>query len=41
VQGLASLPTVRLERRLGKLLNDVMIRIKRAIVFARDLKTTT
>ena len=41
VQGLTSLPTVRLERRLGKLPNDVMIRIKRAIAFALDLETTT
>ena len=41
VQGLASLPTVRLERRLGKLPNDVITRIKCAIAFALDLETTT
>ena len=40
VQGLASLPTVRLERRLGKLPADAMNSIKRAIAFALDLETT-
>ncbi len=39
VQGLASLPSVRLERRLGKLPEAVMIRIKRALAFALDLGT--
>src|SRR5687768_10718478 len=38
VQGLGSLPTVRLERRLGTLPDDVMARIKRALVFALDLE---
>jgi mRNA interferase MazF len=38
VQGLASLPKVRLERRLGKLSDDVMSKIKRAIAFALDLE---
>jgi len=37
VQGLGSLPWVRLERRLGTLPNDVMIQIKRALSFALDL----
>ena len=37
VQGLGSLPTVRLERRLGKLTDDVMAQIKRALAFALDL----
>jgi mRNA interferase MazF len=37
VQGLGSLPTVRLERRLGKLTYDVMAQIKRALTFALDL----
>ena len=37
VQGLGSLPTVRLERRLGKLPDDVMVKIKRALTFALDL----
>lgn len=41
VQGLASVPTVRLERRLGKLPNDALISIKRALVFALDLESTT
>jgi mRNA interferase MazF len=37
VQGLASLPTVRLERKLGTLPNEAMLRIKRALAFALDL----
>ena len=37
VQGLGSLPRIRLERRLGKLPDDVMLRIKRALAFALDL----
>ena len=36
VQGLGSLPKVRLERRLGKLPDEVMIKIKRALAFALD-----
>lgn len=36
-QGLGSLPIVRLERRLGKLPDDVMVKIKRALVFALGL----
>ncbi len=40
VQGLASLPTVRLERRLGKLPHEVLVRIKNALAFALDLTTT-
>ncbi len=38
VQGLGSIPKVRLERRLGKLSNNVMIEIKNAISFALDLE---
>ncbi|MGI8745217.1 MAG: type II toxin-antitoxin system PemK/MazF family toxin [Bryobacteraceae bacterium] len=38
VQGLSSLPRARLERRLGKLSNDAMTRIKQARVFALDLE---
>jgi mRNA interferase MazF len=38
VQGLGSLPTVRLERRLGTLPADVMVQIKRALAFALDLR---
>lgn len=37
VQGLASLPTVYLERRLGRLSSSVMAEVKRALVFALDL----
>jgi mRNA interferase MazF len=37
VQGLGSAPTVRLERRLGQLPDDVMLKIKRALLFALDL----
>jgi mRNA interferase MazF len=37
VQGLGSLPRVRLERRLGKLPAEVMTQIKRALAFALDL----
>jgi mRNA-degrading endonuclease toxin of MazEF toxin-antitoxin module len=33
------LPTVRLERRLGKLPDGVMTEIRRAILFALDLGT--
>lgn len=39
VQGLASVPKFRLERRLGKLSDDVMTKIKNAISFALDLGT--
>ena len=37
VQGLGSIPIVRLERRLGKLSDNVMIEIANAISFALDL----
>lgn len=37
VQGLGSLPRVRLERRLGQLSDEVMLQIKRALAFALDL----
>ena len=37
VQGLGSIPKARLERRLGKLSDNVMIEIKNAISFALDL----
>ena len=36
VQGLGSLPKVRLERRLGKLPDEAMTQIKRALAFALD-----
>jgi mRNA interferase MazF len=38
VQGIGSLPTVRLERRLGQLPDTVMDNIKHAIAFALDLE---
>jgi len=38
VQGLGSLPTVRLERKIRKLPNNVMERLKDALVFALDLQ---
>jgi mRNA interferase MazF len=38
VQGLASIPTVRLERRLGKLPDNAMAEIRRALSFALDLR---
>jgi mRNA interferase MazF len=41
VQGLGSLPRARLERRLGKLPREVMVRIKQALAFALDLETGT
>ena len=41
VQGLGSVPKVRLERRLGKLPDDVMTRIKRALAFALDIGKET
>jgi mRNA interferase MazF len=37
VQGIASIPTARLERKLGDLPSDVMLQIKQAIIFALDL----
>ena len=37
VQGLASLPIVRLERKLGRLPEAVMTAIKGALVYALDL----
>jgi mRNA interferase MazF len=36
VQGLGSVQTVRLERKIGKLSNDVMVRLKSALAFALD-----
>ena len=38
VQGLGSIPDVRLERRLGKLPQDVMADIKRALAFILELE---
>jgi mRNA interferase MazF len=38
VQGIASIPTVRLERKLGELPDEVMHQIKQAVLFALDFK---
>jgi mRNA interferase MazF len=38
VQGLGSLPTVRLERRIGKLSARVMEQLKDALAFALDFE---
>ena len=38
VQGLGSIPIVRLDRKLGSLPDDVMAEIKNAILFALDLE---
>jgi mRNA interferase MazF len=38
VQGLGSLPTVRLERRLGILPDATMVQIKSTLAFALDLR---
>jgi mRNA interferase MazF len=37
VQGIGSMPTVRLERKLGRVSNDLLAQIKAAISFALDL----
>jgi mRNA interferase MazF len=37
VQGVGSLPSVRLERRLGKLPDEAMDKIKQALLFALGL----
>jgi mRNA interferase MazF len=37
VQGLGSLPRIRLERSLGKIQDEVMAQIKHALAFALDL----
>lgn len=39
VQGLGSIPRVRLERKLGQLPDETMKCIKQAIVFALDLES--
>ncbi|BAY03250.1 type II toxin-antitoxin system PemK/MazF family toxin [Anabaena sp. PCC 7938] len=38
VQGIGSIPTVRLERKLGKFPEEVMLEIQQAIKFALDLQ---
>ncbi len=41
VQGLGSLPTARLERRIGRLSAEVMKHLKDALAFAMDLNRTS
>ncbi|NEQ70939.1 MAG: type II toxin-antitoxin system PemK/MazF family toxin [Symploca sp. SIO2D2] len=41
VQGLGSIPQVRLERKLGDLPPEVIYQIRQAILFALDLDTNT
>jgi mRNA interferase MazF len=38
VQGIASIPAIRLERKLGKLPDETMSEIRRALSFALDLR---
>ncbi len=38
VKGIGSIPTARLERKLGELPDDVLIERKRAIAFAVELE---
>ena len=38
IQGLGSIPTIRLERRLGRLPDDVMTDVKRALAFALEME---
>jgi len=40
VQGLGSLPTIRLERRLGKVPHDFLTQLKASLLFALDLEST-
>ena len=41
VQGLGSLPTVRLERKIGRLSTGVMEQLKHALAFALDLERSS
>ncbi|WGV23770.1 type II toxin-antitoxin system PemK/MazF family toxin [Halotia branconii] len=38
IQGLGSIPVVRLERKLGKLPDEAILKIKQALIFALDLE---
>ena len=40
VQGMGSVPTVRLERKLGQLSAEKLAKVKKAIAFAMELTTT-
>jgi mRNA interferase MazF len=39
VQGLGSIPTVRLERKIGRLPKDILMKLKAALTFALDLES--
>ena len=39
VQGMGSIPTVRLERKIGELPEEATLKIKQALIFALDLKS--
>jgi mRNA interferase MazF len=41
VQGLASIPIIRLERKLGRLPKEAMSKLKIALAFALDLESET
>jgi mRNA interferase MazF len=41
VQGLGSVPTVRLERKIGRLSSSVMAEVSTALVFALDLESAS
>ena len=40
VQGVASLPVTRLERKLGQLPDELLDRVKRALAFALEIKVS-
>lgn len=40
VQGMGSIPSIRLERQLGKLPQQTMAQIRRALLYALDLNTS-
>jgi mRNA interferase MazF len=41
VQGMGSIPIIRLERMLGSLSDEIMLQIKKSILFALDLESDT
>lgn len=38
VQGMGSIPTIRLERQLGRIPEQIMAQIRRALAYALDLE---
>jgi mRNA interferase MazF len=40
-QGLDSIPTVRLERKIGRVSDEVMTQVKKALAYALDLESST